>query len=682
MAECEAQTVEPPSFIKEDAVQRPDTTQQKQTPPLCRFFSQGRYCQFGRRCRFLHQRLDNNAIEKKVKPALLCGIAEQSGVPKMPIPHGNSGLNPAVYKHRTETPYRQYRNRKLCRYFASGYCSMEANCRFLHPEKLPTVSDDHAGNKKPSVKNKVERQITVPEEVRAANLTPEKAAQLRATEISQLLKRFPKDKVIIQEREDGKVTYYRISVEPTDPDWPFDLKEMEILLEFPEDYPLQIFTIQIPEDQDLPSIMGRQVCEASKAWLEAKYATNQLIGKVELLFRPFLHWLDRNMERLFTEGARLLKRDIDAEKAGLEFVPYQQLQAAVTTKSSDEENVISKKLQETDLQECPTEDLEDDNSDSWTSCDDDDLESGVVVGATDGMTSVEGGGGAGPRKGTEIRFLGLKLGEGVGTLTAHRIVVSLQCNRCKVTADLSLTGKQPCKAQCEKCNSHISGTFLPSILHQYSTVLGYVDIQGAIAKDLILLECTFMIGCLSCSQEESVQKLSFGITKDLHCLHCHSKLSMFIEAATFQKLESYPRKVSGNKDLHGNNRKKAVKDPSIKPGKPLIDQGTCRHYRKSCRWLRFPCCGKAYPCDLCHDEAEDHEMELATRMLCGFCAKEQPYNNGKPCISCGNMMNKNIQSIHWEGGQGCRNKIKMSRKDRQKYRSNSKTVSRKKVSKK
>ena len=39
---------------------------------------------------------------------------------------------------------------------------------------------------------------------------------------------------------------------------------------------------------------------------------------------------------------------------------------------------------------------------------------------------------------------------------------------------------------------------------------------------------------------------------------------------------------------------------------------------------RFPCCGKAYPCDVCHDKAEgDHDMKFANRMICGFCGKEQ-----------------------------------------------------------
>ena len=41
---------------------------------------------------------------------------------------------------------------------------------------------------------------------------------------------------------------------------------------------------------------------------------------------------------------------------------------------------------------------------------------------------------------------------------------------------------------------------------------------------------------------------------------------------------------------------------------------------------RFPCCSKCFACDVCHDESEDHEMKFATRMVCGFCSKEQVKN--------------------------------------------------------
>ena len=69
--------------------------------------------------------------------------------------------------------------------------------------------------------------------------------------------------------------------------------------------------------------------------------------------------------------------------------------------------------------------------------------------------------------------------------------------------------------------------------------------------------------------------------------------------------------------------KKPPKDPSIREGYPLPEFGTCKHYKHSYRWLRFPCCGKAYPCDVCHDKKEDHEMTFANRMICGHCCKEQ-----------------------------------------------------------
>lgn len=56
-------------------------------------------------------------------------------------------------------------------------------------------------------------------EVKLCDLTEDVAKKLRDTEIKQLKKRFPKDQLIIQERSDGMVTYYRVTVEATDPDW-------------------------------------------------------------------------------------------------------------------------------------------------------------------------------------------------------------------------------------------------------------------------------------------------------------------------------------------------------------------------------------------------------------------------------------------------------------------------------
>lgn len=98
----------------------------------------------------------------------------------------------------------------------------------------------------------------------------------------------------------------------------------------------------------------------------------------------------------------------------------------------------------------------------------------------------------------------------------------------------------------------------------------------------------------------------------------------------------------------------------------LKNQGTCKHYRKSTRIFIFPCCSGKYPCDVCHDEKEDHPHTLANRMICGKCGAE---SNVHPTCSnpkCQASLTGS-SSQFWEGGKGSRNKLTMSRKDKKKY---------------
>uniref|UniRef100_A0A1A8CLI0 Nucleoporin NUP42 n=1 Tax=Nothobranchius kadleci TaxID=1051664 RepID=A0A1A8CLI0_NOTKA len=622
------------------------------TQQLCRFFSQGRRCNFGNKCKFLHVRELKADKALNQSDATISDSQGQHEEHKLPVSH-----NPRIAQAAARRP---------CRYFLSGHCSMEDRCRFWHPQEI-LDSVPVAGNHNKAAQSfpPVSRP-SGPQEVKLCNVTEDVAKQLRETEIRQLKKRFPKDQLIVQERSDGKVTYYRVTVEATDPDWPFDLKEIDVMVSFPDNYPLEIFTLDIPLDQDLPPLMAKHVQQASIEWLQAKHATNQLLGKLELLFRPFLRWLDRSLERLFTEGARQLKKDIDLEKAGLQFIPYQELKVTASENSDDAvgegdacnknetvEGVWSDREETSGQEECPD-------------CDEGQQEE-------EASHLVENIKISDPRRGTEVKLLGLRLGEYTATVVAQQITVCLQCHRCKVTADLTLSGRTTCAAQCEKCNASISAAFRPCMLHHYSDVLGYLDLHNATAADLILQDCDLIVGCLSCSQDVPVQHVFYGQTKEFNCEQCHSKLSILVESTRFQFIPPRPSNKSGSSSVNY----KTIRDPAVQKGKPLPEKGTCKHYKQSHRWLRFPCCGRAYPCDGCHDENQDHPMELATRMICGFCAKEQPYNNGKPCVSCGSMMTRGTRTSHWEGGLGCRNKAKMSRNDRQKYSNSNKTVSRK-----
>ncbi|KAK2894792.1 hypothetical protein QQF64_012259 [Cirrhinus molitorella] len=659
-----------------------DTSQKAgQVQQLCRYYSQGRRCFYGRKCRYLHQRAENggeNGTAYKKKDGNLDGHPSDPQQQSSENSQSGTEEHRPPYSHKT-APLRQERARRPCRYFLSGFCAMEDRCRFLHPQQFPPVEDQPYGLKewssfRPSAP--APRPAKSQEQVKLADLTEEVCKQLRATEITQLMKRFPKDKLIVQEREDGLLTYYRVTVEATDPDWPFDLNEVDIMVSFPERYPQEVFTVDVPEDQDLPSVMGSHVQKASEDWLKAKHATNQLMGRVELLFRPYLRWLDRSMEKLFTEGARELKKDVDLERAGIQFVPYEQLKVTVfknTSKKSDTpQRIVS-------LTMASGEEVEEEERDE-AAVEEEEEEDEIALGSDgeEGGQKVENIKTRERRRGTEIKLLGLRLGEQTATVTAKQISVSLKCNRCKVDSDLTLSGRLTCTAQCETCQARISAAFRPSMVHHYSDVLGYMDLNAVVPVDLVLKDSVFAVGCLNCNKEDTVQNLVYGQNWEQNCQHCHAKLSIFVEATRFQFIQPEPRNQTGAVAQYPRR----YRDPAVQQGKPLPDKGACRHFKQSHRWLRFPCCGRAYPCDVCHDEDQDHLMELATRMICGYCAKEQPYSSGKPCIGCGGMMTRGAFTSHWEGGQGCRNKAKMSRNDRQKYTNTNKTVAKKNVKEK
>ena len=113
----------------------------------------------------------------------------------------------------------------------------------------------------------------------------------------------------------------------------------------------------------------------------------------------------------------------------------------------------------------------------------------------------------------------------------------------------------------------------------------------------------------------------------------------------------------------------------LKKGSPLPGRGACDHYRRSFRWLRFPCCGLLYACDICHELSDCNEIGVwATRQVCGHCSQEQDYHN-KQCKHCGKSMSSGPSKNHWEGGKGMRNQRMLSRKDRAKYRGRAKTTS-------
>lgn len=290
------------------------------------------------------------------------------------------------------------------------------------------------------------------------------------------------------------------------------------------------------------------------------------------------------------------------------------------------------------------------------------------------------------RQGVKVRFEGLIM-QGFGTLLPYNLKFQVVCGRCKKPSDLvtelvsgaRLTDVRTAESPCPICRQEVALRIAPNIAHSDDPTVAYV--QGVSCHPTDLLRSDFEATCLECNGSVRIRELGPGYRKKANCPSCFSKLNLVVEGSDldgkgvekWRQVAQSERDALDAKQRVNEERRREKQDLGIQAGAPLPKNGACKHYRKSRRWLRFPCCGKAFPCDTCHDEATDHPFEWATRMLCGFCSREQPFSQ-KPCIHCGTAQVKE-RTAHWEGGEGCRDTVAMSKKDSKKYRGLGKTIS-------
>lgn len=126
-----------------------------------------------------------------------------------------------------------------------------------------------------------------------------------------------------------------------------------------------------------------------------------------------------------------LKKDIDLEKAGLQFISYQELQATVGEKSGGDHSADPA----SDNADAGEEDGKQEKIEGEK------VEGGKGPGCDEGQQQqqeeeeeeashlVENIKISDPRRGTELKLLGLRLGDNTATVVAQKITVCLQCNR-------------------------------------------------------------------------------------------------------------------------------------------------------------------------------------------------------------------------------------------------------------
>ncbi|KAL8722289.1 MAG: hypothetical protein Q9225_001194 [Loekoesia sp. 1 TL-2023] len=264
-------------------------------------------------------------------------------------------------------------------------------------------------------------------------------------------------------------------------------------------------------------------------------------------------------------------------------------------------------------------------------------------------------------RGISLSFPSFEL-HNIELLELTSLSLSVKCTRCKTSSDVpNLRPSVPRPASCSKCAQPFSVNYRPELMHPNSTRAGYLDLTGCTVADM--LPSTFIPTCSTCSTavpSPGVVSVRGDASSIAVCRECHSRLAFKIPETKFLLIS--------NTSLHPRNllplrRKKPPKENlGIVAGQELPRRGRCRHYAKSYRWFRFSCCGKVYPCDKCHDDAErTHPNEHANRMICGFCGREQNYRP-EDCGICRKVVVGKRGSGFWEGGKGTRDKARMSRK--------------------
>ncbi|KAH0575305.1 CHY zinc finger domain-containing protein [Spironucleus salmonicida] len=244
------------------------------------------------------------------------------------------------------------------------------------------------------------------------------------------------------------------------------------------------------------------------------------------------------------------------------------------------------------------------------------------------------------------------------TLNSDILACKQLCQFCTVKHEISCVSKlfnQAFKGD----SGHPEPLFIVSHVNCIPLVLSFMD------DSVIIIQCQ----CGTLSVQNSVQ---FFVSHDIQGAKCRCPNCFKPLIFTFES--SYFALQSGKQIPLPNFLQKPQKAQVFSgTGKKLPNNGTCEHYQKSFRWFRFAC-GQAFPCDVCHTKNCGCGDEIAKQMICGYCGKHQSVQS--MCQGCRSDLTR-ARGCHWEGGNGCRNQEKMSKKDDKKYRGSWKSRSNK-----
>lgn len=444
-----------------------------------------------------------------------------------------------------------------------------------------------------------------------------------------------------------------------DPDFPFDVAALKLVVRFPPGYPEQGFATFVVVNDEIPENVRRRIQNRMDAASEG-------MPKGELNIKPLLRLLERSLEKWMvalpvivpSSGTGAIKlicgRDVivsapcptPAEPAPSVPIPTPRVSLDEVSRSLEmvRVGVPMKKGMAARTRFQPPEFLR------WEP---------TPASAKAGTIMLE-------LKGIKMKNIALAVPVQLG--------LALRCTRCRhINAITDVRSDVDRTISCGGCKQYMELAYMREAVHQHSCLVGYLRVKRTVPTDL--LPCTFQLTCASCSPTDplaaslKVEGVMVGEVIRYACRNCSLNCEFSYEGVAWNE-------IAAAVDT-GSKTAAAVTKLPTKAGEPLPNYGTCEHYKKSCRWFRFPCCGRAYPCDECHAADpvnKNHVVEWASRQICGYCSRE--FSTAQKVCVCGEIPGATAKhTAHWEGGKGTRDQAAMSRKDRKKYRNQEKTVS-------
>lgn len=214
--------------------------QEKANLNICRSYAENRFCRYGNRCKYKHvlsKKEPSVKEDENVKQNQNGASDETQGKVQDEANHQKDEAQ--GYLHASQ---KAAKVRKVCKFFKQGYCKYDLRCIFYHPtgprpedlkEKIDNATSIESSYTPTGIKivekateekqstgdwRQVSRAPKIINVIKREDVIPEKQIELRKTEIQQLKRRFPTDRLqIVSDSEENASFIFTFF--PSDPDW-------------------------------------------------------------------------------------------------------------------------------------------------------------------------------------------------------------------------------------------------------------------------------------------------------------------------------------------------------------------------------------------------------------------------------------------------------------------------------